>query len=75
VTINEALHNPDCVQPIDLACLIRRHWQAPQYCLATEIGINPSSLSAQVRAREPLRSETVKKILVALAIAEEARRG
>ena len=68
-----ALKHPELVTPDDLRALLARHWNAPLYFLAPQIGIHPGELSSMLHGRRPLRADPVGRLLVALALAEQER--
>jgi plasmid maintenance system antidote protein VapI len=61
--------------PAKLRALIAEHWPHPIYTLAANIRLHPNRLSAILHGRMPMPPGLAERILMALSIAEEARRG
>ena len=68
-----ALKNPEIVTAADLRALLARHWDAPLYFLAPQIGVHPGELSAMLHGRRPLRADSVGRLLIVLTLTEQER--
>ena len=74
MTLDKALQShPLDIHTPNLRALVWLHWHGPKYQLAAKLHMHPSTLSAGLRGRTPLKPELITRILVALALEVKAR--